>query len=208
MSYQPPQNFPFLPQLPRPESSPYLGEQLPTIPRLEELNMSQFGEASVQTKRKSRNSKNSKNSKSQMVAQEETTQNQSLLLRDSHADDRNTMKSMPLRNPYNTQRDRFANSQIVRYSQCDQELFSQKEYEPRPFNHHDVFGLGSPPHRLVNESASSYLPSSNSSQSQQRLSKQSRHTHSKQSNRSQSKRSNNSKHSHHSSSRRHSVMPN
>lgn len=90
--------------------------------------MSQFGEASVQTKRKSRNSKTSKNSKSQMMCQEETTQNQSMNFIESHADDRNTMKSMPLRNPYNTHRDRFANSQRIRYSQCDQEVFSQNEH--------------------------------------------------------------------------------
>ena len=35
------------------------------------------------------------------------------------------MKSMPLRNPYATHRDRFANSQRVRYSECEEEIFSQ-----------------------------------------------------------------------------------
>lgn len=134
-------------------------------------------------------------------------------MRDSHADDRNTMKSMPLHDP--THRDRFANSQFVRYSQCDQEFFSHKDSEHRQYNNHDAFGLiGSPPHRLIQDSASSYLPSSNSSQSQQRRSnKHSRHSQPKHSNHShskhsRSKHSNNSKPSRHSSSRRFSALPN
>jgi hypothetical protein len=187
MSYQPPQGLHYAPTLARPDSSPYLPpynpeeRALPTIPRLEEINMSQFGEASVQTKRKSRNSKTSKNSKSQMVGQEETTQNQSMHFNESHTDDRNTMKSMPLRNPYPTHRDRFAASQWVRYSECDQEVFSQNDYDyPRAFNHHDAFGLTTPHNRRMNDSASSYrLPSSNSSQSKQRHSKHSNHSSSR-----------------------------
>jgi hypothetical protein len=103
-----------------------------------------------------------------MVCHEETTQNQSLHFNDSHADERNTMKSMPLRNPYSTQRDRFVNNQRVRYSECDEEIFSQNDYEYRkPFNH-DAFGLVTPANKRMKESSSSYrFGSSNSSQSKQ-----------------------------------------
>lgn len=85
---------------------------------------------------------------------------------DEQADERNTMKSMPMRQ-HSTYRD-HPHYQRQRYSQCTEEIFSQKEFDPRPLNH-DSFGLVNHPRRRMKESSSSYkIGSSGSSSRNQR----------------------------------------